>query len=302
MSKRSSLSLETESSSKRQKTEALDAMDDFLPEPPEGLNDEPEASKSDEKGDSKKRLSKLTPSQKSQIGKIKNLLKQASKDVINATQNANIFDVILKDWSAVVYEDSKSLARILHEEEGWTAKGLMQWVGDSPVPIGIYPLDRQNSRALWMCIRYRNNLNFLINSAYFKVDLPEEWLNIPQSSKSFGATIAKDFTQRLAIDVAMNQHLFLGKKAYWFQPLCEKLGWDISDNLAKRWLVVLFVVCADPELVETSTEHIKGAWSSHRGAVTKAFTNAAKAAEKENKLKYPSTFKLFRKLFPWVLE
>ena len=69
------------------------------------------------------------------------------------------------------------------------SKNYHYWLGDSPVPIGIYPLDRQNSRALWMCIRYRHRLNFLQSSAWLEVDLPEEWLEIPQSSKPFGATV-----------------------------------------------------------------------------------------------------------------
>ena len=53
-------------------------------------------------------------------------LKQAHKDVLQATytQNPNIFNVIDENWSTLKYEDGKSLARVLHEEEGWTSHML----------------------------------------------------------------------------------------------------------------------------------------------------------------------------------
>ena len=34
----------------------------------------------------------------------------------------------------------------------------------------------------------------------------------------------------LAADIAYNQRMFWGKRDYWFQPLCEQLGWDIKDH------------------------------------------------------------------------
>ena len=112
---------------------------------------------------------------------------------------------------------------------------------------------------------------------------------------------ATNYAKKLAIDIAYNQHMFLGKKDYWFQPLCEKLGWEISDLLARRWRVVLFVVCADPKLIDKCTKDIEGSWACHRGPVTNALKNAAKKAEQKNKIKYPSTFALFKKLFPSCL-
>ena len=55
---------------------------------------------------------------------MKKSLKQAHKDVLQATRNPNIFNVIDEDWSTLKYEDGKSLARVLHEEKGWTSHML----------------------------------------------------------------------------------------------------------------------------------------------------------------------------------
>ena len=49
---------------------------------------------------------------------MKKALKQAHKDVLQATRNPNIFNVIDENWSTLKYEDGISLARFLHEEEG----------------------------------------------------------------------------------------------------------------------------------------------------------------------------------------
>ena len=57
---------------------------------------------------------------------------------------------------------------------------------------------------------------------------------------------AEEFAQKLCADVAFNQDMFLGRKAYWFRPLCENLGWKnpcISDSFENRYMVSLLVVC-----------------------------------------------------------
>ena len=53
---------------------------------------------------------------------MKKTLKQAHKDVLQATRNPNIFNVIDENWSTLKYEDGKSFARVL--QEGWTSHML----------------------------------------------------------------------------------------------------------------------------------------------------------------------------------
>merc|ERR1712070_874353 len=104
--------------------------------------------------------------------------------------------------------------------------------------------------------------------------------------------------KKLAADIAYNQYMFHGKKDYWFQPQCEKLGWDISDNLARRWKSVLILACIDQKLILESTRDINGSWGTKRGDVKKSFTKAIKEAiDSKRKILYPSTFALFNKLF-----
>ena len=61
-------------------------------------------------------------------------------------------------------------------------------IGSSPSPVALPPLDRPNSRALWMCLRYRYKLDRKILDARFEVDIPEEWLLIQLKTKVFGKT------------------------------------------------------------------------------------------------------------------
>ena len=112
---------------------------------------------------------------------------------------------------------------------------------------------------------------------------------------------ATEYAKKLAIDIAYNQHMFHGKRDYWFQVQCEKLGYDISENLARRWRIVLFVVCVDPKLINKSTKNIPKNWSSHRQKVTEAFKSVIKKAQESNEILYPLTFKLFKTLFPTSL-
>ena len=81
------------------------------------------------------------------------------------------------------------------------------------------------------------------------------------------------YAMTLAADIAYNQRMFWGKRDYWFQPLCEQLGWDIKDHFKERFRIVFFVVCCDPNLVQDSTNHLKKTWSNSavRTKVVKAF-------------------------------
>ena len=62
------------------------------------------------------------------ISKLKKTLQQAQSDAMCATKNPNIFEAIDENWSTLNYEDRKSLARVLHEEEGWTSNMLDELV------------------------------------------------------------------------------------------------------------------------------------------------------------------------------
>jgi hypothetical protein len=108
----------------------------------------------------------------------------------------------------------------------------------------------------------------------------------------------------LAAVIAYNQRKFWGKKDYWFRPLCEELGWEITQQFQEKHRVVLFVVCVDAELVQSRTKHIKQTWSSNKGRklIAEEWQKVVKTAKNQNKIQYPSTFELFEKLFPNVLK
>merc|ERR1712202_116686 len=105
--------------------------------------------------------------------------------------------------------------------------------------------------------------------------------------------------------VAFNQEVFFGKEDYYFRVLCDQLGFSISANFVDLgYIIILFVVCTDTTIFETSTKDIKGTWgqSANRGKVVKAFKSAVKEAERNNTIQYPDTFQLFKNLFPDVLK
>merc|ERR1719281_1739675 len=182
-------------------------------------------------------------------------------------------------------------------EEGWTVAGMKEIIGKSSVPFVITPLQMRQSRWLWTSIRWSNRVNSLI----FKVDLPPKWLTDKMNAKQFSQKCAILYAQKLAATVAFNQEKFIGKADYWFRPLCEELGFSISENFMKFGLrIILFVVCADSTIFETSTKDIKGTWgeSQNRFKIPKAFKKAVKEAETKNSINYPDTFQLFKNLFP----
>jgi hypothetical protein len=244
----------------------------------------------------------MTVAQKSEVSEIRAFLKKCYDEAPTATLNPNIHRLIPVGWHLARYlPDNKSLAYILHMEEGWTVAGMKEIIGKSPVPFVITPLQMRQSRWLWTSIRWSNRVNSLI----FKVDLPPKWLTDKMNAKQFSQKCAILYAQKLAATVAFNQEKFIGKADYWFRPLCEELGFSISENFMKFGLrIILFVVCADSTIFETSTKDIKGTWgeSQNRFKIPKAFKKAVKEAETKNSINYPDTFQLFKNLFPDVLN
>lgn len=249
----------------------------------------------------------LTESQKYHIAEIKKLLKRAYKDAPAGTYNPNIRNLI-KEWRYMKYRATDksrggSLARIFHVEKGWSAEGMLKLVGGSNYPIALGPLWPEDSRALWAALKYRNNLNGIKATCVFEVDLPEEWYGITLKYKTFRKNGGTDFAKKLAAAIAFNHMRFFGKKDYWFRPICEELGFDLSDTFSERFRSVIMVVCVSPELVQEKTEHIEGSWckDGNRDRVKKAFVNAVKDANAED-IEYPKTLALFKKLFPKLLK
>ena len=93
----------------------------------------------------------------------------------------------------------------------------------------------------------------------------------------------------LAADIAYNQRMFWGKRDYWFQLLCEQLGWDIKDHFKKRFRIVFFVVCCDPNVIQDSTKHLKKTCSNSavRTQVVQALRDAVQTAKEQKKLNFP---------------
>ena len=108
--------------------------------------------------------------------------------------------------------------------------------------------------------------------------------------------------KKLAATVAYNQNKFHGKKFYWFRPMCKELGWEISDTFASRFLITLFVVCVDPEIFDNDLKEFGKSWGKKKEQVKKVLFDAVHTAEKKKRITYPSTFKLFKKLFPHILN
>merc|ERR1711964_945029 len=249
----------------------------------------------------------LSESQKHHIAEIKKLLKRAHKEAAAGTYNPNIYDVI-KEWRYMKFRVTNtsqggSLARIFHIEKGWSADGLLKLVGQSSYPIALEPLWREDSRALWAALKYRNNLNGMKASCVFEVDLPDEWYGINLKYKTFHKTGGTDFAKKLAARVAFNHMRFFKKKITGFAPICEELGFILSDTFSERFRSVIMVVCVSPELVKEKTKHIEGSWGKDekRDRVKKAFVKAVKDANADD-IEYPKTLALFKKLFPKLLK
>ena len=111
----------------------------------------------------------------------------------------------------------------------------------------------------------------------------------------------KEFATELAAVVAFYQSHFIGREA-GFHEACASVGWKVSKTFADRFLISIFVVAADPELIESSTSNIDGTWGTKRTEVKSAFAEAVKTAEENNSVKYPLTLKLFKALFRCTLK
>lgn len=256
----------------------------------------------------------LTDAQNDEIRKLKRLLKKAYTDAPNATKNPNIYDLIyvwdklkLEKTSAGPKSQKKSLARIMHLEEGWTAEGLVEWLAPANAPFPVCPqaLPRQDNRILWMCLRYRYQIDALQSTAVFPVDLDTTWTGIKLKSQTFGKTNATEFSKKLAIDISLHQHKFIGKKQdIWFRASCETLGWSISKNFFKDYLIVLFAVCVDPAMIANATKSFGKQWfGKDRVQVKEALFNAVKTAIRDpEEIEYPKTLELFKFLFPEVVK
>lgn len=260
----------------------------------------------------------LTDAQNDEIRKLKRLLKKAYMDARIATRNPHIYDLIYV-WDKLKLEKSsggpnsqkkapkKSLARIMHLEEGWTAEGLVEWLApaDAPFPVCPQALPRQDNRALWMCLRWRYQIDALQSTAVFPVDLDTTWAGIKLKSQTFGKSNATEFSKKLALDISLHQHKFIGKKQdIWFRASCETLGWNISKNFFKDYLIVLFAVCVDPAMIANATESFGKQWfGTDRVQVKEALFNAVRTAIRDpEEIEYPKTLELFKFLFPEVVK
>lgn len=242
-----------------------------------------------------------------EIASIKKLLASAYEFAPLAMQRSDIYDLVEENWSEVIYDredESSSLAEILYTEGGWTEATLLKFLGESPTPFVVPPLSRLESRVLWASIRYQVGMKELRNIAKFGISLPEEWLGIKLKFKEFGKKGGTDFAKKLSATIEYNQSRFIGKKDYFFRPLCDELGgFELSKNFVKISLVSIFVICCDPALLVSSVKKIKGTWgSAARSKCKTAWTNAVNKAIEENSVKYPSTLQLFQNLFPNVLK
>merc|ERR1719473_845397 len=74
--------------------------------------------------------------------------------------------------------------------------------------------------------------------------------------------------------------------------------------VTRGWIIIIFVICVNADFFTESTGEIQGSWGAtkNRGKVVKALTSAVKKAERENKIAFPETFKLFKFLFPHILK
>jgi len=243
-----------------------------------------------------------TPFQKAEISKIKNLLKKAFEDAPKANLNEDIHRLIGLPWHTARFEsDNRSLAYVLHVERGWTSASMKQNIGKSPIPFTVHPMSRDESRFLWNCLRYA----IQEETQLFKPDIPGNWLTDDMNYKEVTRTCVVAFAKKVAGVVAWNQFKFIGKGKHWFRCLCEEAGLKLKETFVTRgWIIIIFVICVNADFFTESTGEIQGSWGAtkNRGKVVKALTSAVKKAERENKIAFPETFKLFKFLFPHILK
>ena len=112
-----------------------------------------------------------------------------------------------------------------------------------------------------------------------------------------------DFAQKLTATVAFNQSKFIGREEFWFRPMCNELGFTMSNSFFDTFLVNMFVVCVDPMLLNSTTADITGTWGDNKNKfkIKKKWIKAVKKADLENKIRYGNTFKLLKFILPSVL-
>merc|ERR1711924_329502 len=87
------------------------------------------------------------------------------------------------------------------------------------------------------------------------------WAGIKLKSQTFGKSNATEFSKKLALDISLHQHKFIGKKQdIWFRALCET-RWNISKKFFKDYLIVLFAVCVDPAMIANATKALENSGS-----------------------------------------
>ena len=108
---------------------------------------------------------------------------------------------------------------------------------------------------------------------------------------------------RFRILIAWIQPIKLRKREFdrLEKPIYHDIGIPgVSSNYIVFYLISLCVVCIDPSLIISSTNGI-GKWGDNKGLVKKAFLKAVKT-DKQEDIKYPKTFSLFKTIFPWILN
>merc|ERR1711890_97391 len=138
----------------------------------------------------------------------------------------------------------------------------------------------------------------------FKPDIPTSWLTDKCKYKEFSKKSAIPHSQKVAGVVAFNQLKFVGKENL-YREIFETLGFPVSGNYISRgYLITIFVITANENIFKESTKNIVGTWgtSKNRGKVIKSFVDAVKKAERDNDIAYAETFKLFKFLFPRILN
>merc|ERR1719456_415373 len=83
--------------------------------------------------------------QKLEISKVRQLLKRCYEEAPKTHMNPRIHSLIPMPWHLCRYDPgNKSLAYILHVEQGWTADLMKSIIGKAPIPFTVPPLDRRS--------------------------------------------------------------------------------------------------------------------------------------------------------------
>ena len=108
-----------------------------------------------------------------------------------------------------------------------------------------------------------------------------------------------EFLCKVVGSIADNQKLFLDKqgKISQFRAFCDNLGIQIGPKFNK-FTKGLDVVCCDPKLVKTILDSIPGTLTAKHNEFQKKCVQAIQKAKEDKTVKYESTLKLIKELFP----